>query len=108
MGRLTESTSVERGGRERQKRNPYVTDRKGIFRFYFSILSLFWMGVEIAQQMVKDEEIITLSPLYFSFSSSSPVSCPNPNSPSIESSFFSPNPTFGVSFHLLYPPDSAI
>ncbi|CAG7881243.1 unnamed protein product [Brassica rapa] len=65
------------------------------------------MGVEIAQQMVKDEEIITLSPLYFSFSfsSSSPVSRPNPNSPSIQSSFFSPNPTFGASFH---PPDSAI
>ncbi|CAN6815829.1 unnamed protein product [Brassica oleracea] len=67
------------------------------------------MGVEIAQQMVKDEEIITLSPLYFSFSSSSPVSCPNPNSPSIQSSLFSPNPTYRASFHhLLYPPDSAI
>ncbi|KAL0845023.1 hypothetical protein Bca101_018269 [Brassica carinata] len=39
------------------------------------------MGVEIAQQMVKDEEIITLSPPPLYHYISSLVSCPNPNSP---------------------------
>lgn len=75
LSRLTESTSVQRGKGEEKKKRGLCNRQKRDLQIFFSFIPYLDGCVEIALQMVKDEEIITLSQLY-----SSLASHPNPSS----------------------------